>query len=673
MADLMTALRNADAAGDTEAAKRIAAMIKAEQPTVDEGMRAQYKNLLLRQARGEEGLSSEISSMYQQLSEQQSQRPAREIPQPETIQNAAPFIKDLFTGENRTTPELESLPSLGAAPEFNEFSGESIKSNIATFTTGDEKELEEIFKNQYGERVSFSKDSKGNRIVNFPSGSYSLNKPGLSAQDVPKFFGDLAAFTPAGRSGTIMGAAAKSGAGEATLEGIDTSLGGDFSAGDVALSASLGGAFKSIEKVISKIYGSIKGASSSAPIDKSAEKDVIKEVVTDEAIDDIAKAIKTGTNDDLAKLVDADPKFYQAADELGISTEPLASFASKNPQFVSIESGLASVPSSHLDVQTKAFIREAAEKADDLIERYGGTLDKGQLNVDFKRQAIEVIDDLSQQADDAYSSIAKNLPKSGRYAAPETISFIKGLSKEVGGVKELPPKLRKIFNDLTPKIKTKKGKTITNAATGIPKTYGASEEVINPTLGKIDHLRREIGQALSKKSGAFKDAEEGLLKALYARLRTDLDSIAKEEGFQSISETASSLIVRRKQLEDNLKTLLGKDLNKSLSINVGGAVKNLAKGDIARFNKVIDAIPKKQRGEVVLSAMNDVFKGTGVNQQSLSPNQFVKWYESINRSPSIKKNYSSLYLKNQQRQLTTFTLYLKELITLWAKGLQRVD
>ncbi len=57
------------------------------------------------------------------------------------------------------------------------------------------------------------------------------------------------------------------------------------------------------------------------------------------------------------------------------------------------------------------------------------------------------------------------------------------------------------------------------------------------------------------------------------------------------------------------------------------------KGEDDRLTQIMNAIPVKKRGEVVLSAMNDVFKGTGVNQQSLSPTQFTKWYQTINRSP----------------------------------------
>ena len=157
----------------------------------------------------------------------------------------------MVTGSDRMTPDMKNLPHLGEAPELNEFTAKSFKANLATFTTGDDREIQKIFKKQYGGDVSFRKDKKGNIIVKFPSGEYPINKPGLSPQDIPKFFGDLAAFNPAARASTIRAAVVKSALGESVLEGVDASLGGDFSPQDVGMSAVLGGGFKALEDAAS--------------------------------------------------------------------------------------------------------------------------------------------------------------------------------------------------------------------------------------------------------------------------------------------------------------------------------------------------------------------------------------------------------------------------------------
>jgi hypothetical protein len=374
--------------------------------------------------------------------------------------------------------------------------------------------------------------------------------------------------------------------------------------------------------LIGRTAGRAKVASAQA---KTAEaqralNDLSSGVAKETTVQDVSQTIKTGTPEDIAAIVDADPEFFRAADELGISTEPLASFASRNSQFRDVEQALATVPGNILDPQAKLFIAEVSQKADDLIVQYGGTTDKAQLGIDFQTESLDAIDVLFKQADDAYGQLKQILPPTERFEAPNTIDFLKTKADELGGVKELPPKLRSIFASLSPRS-------------------GEAGEVINPTLGKIDQVRREIGQAIGKGSGNFKDVETGLNKALYARLTRDQDLIAESIGGDAlaVSDTAKSLVIQRKQLEDNVQFLLGKDLNKALNVTVGGAIKNLSKGEVDKFVNIMNAIPLHKRGEVAISAMNDVFKGSGVNQQSLNPTQFVKWYQTINRSPAAKR------------------------------------
>lgn len=366
----------------------------------------------------------------------------------------------------------------------------------------------------------------------------------------------------------------------------------------------------------------------------------------------VADVIKRGTEKDLADIVQADPNFYRAADELNINVEPIAAFASKNSQFRDISGALQSVPGSVLDDQAKQFISAVSSKADDLIEQYGGSQDKALVGETFKREALSNIDDLFNQADKVYSDLKTVLPPQTRVKPQNTLDFIALKAMEFGGFDDLPPQLKSIFNRISPKEQSTKGKTIVNPATGARTSTGKTT-VTPKTIEKIDQVRKELGQAINKGTGPFKDAEIGLNKALYAKLTGDLDDFAASVGGDalSISEAGKGLVRKRKQLEDNLKTLLGKDLNKSLNVTVSGAIKNLSKGETDRFREVIRAIPKAKRQEVVMTALNDVFKGSGVNQQSLSPTQFTKWYQTINRSPMTKKMLFSSLPKESRKAI----------------------
>lgn len=365
-----------------------------------------------------------------------------------------------------------------------------------------------------------------------------------------------------------------------------------------------------------------------------AANDIRSGKVAETSVQDVANAVKQGSEADIAAIVQADPKFYQAVDALGIDAEPLASFASKNPQFRSISNALEVAVGSELEPQAFRFIEATAKAADDLITGYGGTIDKAQLGLDFKRDSLKNIEDLYDSADDVYGQLRNVVDEKQRFSSPATVAFLEQLQ----AADKLSPKLTSVLNQLKPRTKKTKGNITVNPATGARIDTSVSE-IINPKLGRIDILRKQFGQAIGKGNGAFKDQEAGLNKAIYARLTGDLDSISDSIGGEALalSDAGKGLVRQRKQLEDNLTSLLGKDLNQALSVNVGGAIKNLSKGEVDRFSQVVNAIPKQQRGAIILSSMNDVFKGNAVGKQAFDATQFTKWYQTINRSPSAKK------------------------------------
>ena len=380
-------------------------------------------------------------------------------------------------------------------------------------------------------------------------------------------------------------------------------------------------------------FGAGKRAATQA-VKQAPAKPNIPEEVTAQTAGDVAEVIQKGTPEEIAAIVDADPKFYQAADELGIDVEPLASFASQNPQFISVSNALEVVPGSVLEPQASKFIERTAQAADELIQKYGGTLDKAQLGLDFKADALKTIDNLYDKADVVYGNLRKVVDEKATFAATRTVQFL----EELNAADKLSPELKSVLNQLKPKQVKVKGVTGVNPATGQKFDTGTTE-ITNPKLGRIDILRKKFGQAVGKGKGEFRNQETGLNKALYARLTNDLDNISESIGGDALqlSDAGKGLVKQRKQLEDNLTKLLGKDLTQALNVNVSGAVKGLAKGQVDKFTETINAIPKAQRGEIVLSAMNDVFKGSGVRQTAFGPTQFTKWYQTINRSPAAKK------------------------------------
>lgn len=353
----------------------------------------------------------------------------------------------------------------------------------------------------------------------------------------------------------------------------------------------------------------------------------------EEGLEQVSETIKTGSPEDIARVIQPDPEFFKAVDELNINIEPLASFGSQNPQFRAVEQGLASIPASQLDVQGKAFIGEVSQKADNLITEYGGTLDKAELSDRFRSESLSTIDDLGVKADDLYETLSVKIPASSRVEAPNTVDFILQKARDLGGRQELPAVMNRILRQLEVKEKIGPSK-ITEPITGKPIPGKITRTL--PTYERLNLTRRAIGQAINRGTGPFKDQETGLLKALYSRLRQDQDVVAGNFGATDISDSANSIVRQRKHLEDNLAKLLGKDLEGSILPKVGQALKRLSKGDIQKWDSLMGRIPKSIRQEIVVTSLNDIFKGAGVQAQSLNPTQFTKFMDDIDRSPAIK-------------------------------------
>ena len=194
-------------------------------------------------------------------------------------------LKEAFTGESRATPQIRGLSEIGAAPELNAMSVPAFKASLGLLTTGDTESLKGILTQQFGDSVSFSQDEKGNTIVNFPSGSYALNQPGISGQDIVRGAFDILSFTPAGRAATVPKAAGAAGLTQAGIETAEAATGGGFDVEDVALSAGLGLGGKVAENVISGGYRAATGAPSgrASEVASFAESEGLPLMTTDVA------------------------------------------------------------------------------------------------------------------------------------------------------------------------------------------------------------------------------------------------------------------------------------------------------------------------------------------------------------------------------------------------------
>lgn len=225
----------------------------------------QYFNQVIAPQAGDkaEAAKQQFFSAYPlptQQQQQDQQQPQQQVPQQERqglISQGLSAAKEAITGAGRMTPQMEQLQPVGNAPELNELSMNAAKMGLAQLF-GSDKSQEQILQ-QMGAQIR--QDEKGNSIVDLPSGSYALNKPGLSPQDVTSGIAEMLAFAPAAKAATVPRAALGAAATEAGTKGLVQAAGGeDVNPIDVGIAGGLGAFGKGLENAAGALYRGLKGA-----------------------------------------------------------------------------------------------------------------------------------------------------------------------------------------------------------------------------------------------------------------------------------------------------------------------------------------------------------------------------------------------------------------------------
>ncbi len=346
-------------------------------------------------------------------------------------------------------------------PKFSDLVGDS----LASFFSGTPESRLKGIKSRFP-NLEIEKLSNGNAIITNPetNGVTVLNKEGLSTADIKPILANLAAFTPAGRAKSIVGAVVTNAATQTGMDVIEGALGGDgANIEETAIAGGLGGAFKAGEQIIGAGYRAAKG---NIP---QAAKEVIK------SGDDAGVPVMTS------------------------DVMPPQNFASKN-----IQATAEKIPF----IGTGA-VREGQEKlrevaVNDVIEKYG------------EYSYSSIVDSLKSQRDKVKSaagsvleSVGKKLDDVGEVDISNTRNAISSVAKELekkGVIKS---------NDALSGLRE-----ITEALESGPQTFTTLKEnrtAFNEILNSVDAAgRSQLGSRA-----------KGLLTGVSKALSRDMDDVAK--------------------------------------------------------------------------------------------------------------------------------------------------
>ena len=599
-------------------------------------------------------------------------------------------VREAITGTERTTPTTQALPDWASMPELNTFSMASFKSALGTMMTSPQETVQVIQANFPGVKVS--QDEKGNFVLQSSiDGQFYAIKPGFQVSDIPRAAGAIAAFTPAGRATTIPGAVVAGGATQAGIEATQAATGGRFDTGEVALAGALGGAGQAVTRV-PQMVRAVRGgevppaAPAAAPVAPAAPaagriEPTFKPVPAPPVMPagaqpsgavtfpvpptpgaapagapmgtamapaspaapaaaaaapmtttELAQTARTATGggmgagratEVLATQAAPDPKVLEAARRLKIEQYLQPDHLTSNQAYRELAQAVKSIPGSQARAAELTGLEAVGKQADDLITQIGGMTDLSRMNQAVRTNLSQTVANLERRANTAYDDLRQNIPAQTRGPADNVLAFVEQRALDLDGPKNLSPLEKAVRSKLSPKeIKDADGNVI---------------GMRQPTYALIDDVRRDIGAA-ARQQGAFKDADTGLAKRLYALIDDDQFALAEAAGRGEQYRLAKSLVAMRKGFEDDMVSLFGRELDQSLVTKLSTATTALSKGDADKLIKVLQAIPEDMRQMVAASALNTAF-GKATQNGALNFNTYANWYEGLLQN---KQAYAAL-------------------------------
>jgi hypothetical protein len=323
-----------------------------------------------------------------------------------------------------------------------------------------------------------------------------------------------------------------------------------------------------------------------------------------------------------AEQVRPDAQILKDAEDLNVVVNPSA--YSTNRAYIEIEQGLKSRPGSKLSTVEEKSIIDIGNRADDLISDLGGVTDKSLLDLDVRGDFLNTIDKLEKKASTAYDAVSNVIPSQTRLKAPAVTKYLDDALSDLGGDATL----------------------LTGAER---KLLALTREGKAPTYAAIDRIRKDVGQGFRKGSGPFKDDAEGTLKQVYKVLSKDQQGIADAFGVGAEYQAARKLVASRKDLEKSAQSLLGRELNNSIVPKLTAAATALTKGDVSKFRKLMNSLPKQRRAEVAATMLNDIF-ASGARKKGAIGQGFTSAFDGLNRNKEAKSILFSHLPKNAQQR-----------------------
>ena len=546
-------------------------------------------------------------------------------------------VQESITGAQRRTAETERLPDWTEMPEMSAATPDmwgSFKSALGTLMSNPQETAQILKANFPG--IQTRQDEKGNILLRSPAdGQEYAIKPGLQVSDIPRAAGAIAAFTPAGRAATLPGAAVAAGATQAAIEASQAATGGSFDPKEVATAALLAPVVPAVVNTVRAVAAPVRAgvsrvlgrAEQAAPeavavqppgaAAPAATAPVAPAAAMDAA--ELAQTAKTAANGGLgarsatqalAEQAAPNAKTVEAAKRLGIEDYLQPDHVTTSQAYRELAQAVKSIPGSQARAGELQGLEQVGKRAEKLIDDIGGTNDLSVVDSNVKGSLQRTQAELEARANKLYGDLRDAIPAKTGAPARNVLDFVEQRAKDLGGAENLTPMEKQILGKLTPK-QVPGGK-------------------VQPTYALLDDVRKDLGAA-ARQAGPFKDADTGLAKKLYGLLSDDQAAVVDRLGMGATYDAARKAVATRKGIEDDLVSLFGKEVDRSLIGDLSGAVRALPQGDASKLVRLLSAVPPELRQEVTASGLASAFRTAGT-RGPINFGTFEKWYDGLLRN-----------------------------------------
>lgn len=346
-----------------------------------------------------------------------------------------------------------------------------------------------------------------------------------------------------------------------------------------------------------------------------------------EAVVDLARKAtsrapgRTAARRELAAMAKVNPAAQEAADRLGIALP--ADVLSDNAQLLSLTGLSRSQVGSEAENAWTSAVQDTIKRSDAVMDELGATTDLAQLSDDVSARLNATMQGMETQAAGLRDEVTAAFKPSDRLDANQTKAALAGVIDELGGLDQAK-------------------RAFTGEERKLLAMLGEGEEAIQPTYAMVNRLRREMGEAIGKGKGPWADTDLATVKKYYAALAEDQLGHIESVGGKELADkqrAANSLFSDMYAKREELQTLFGKDLSKSVVPLIRRAITSGAKGDAEAIRKVVANVPEEMRGKVLMSGLLAESAGKGAGNGGFSFANFVKSYRGLRGNAPVYKEF----------------------------------